>query len=835
MVRRLLLSIWLLVLASALCVYASESVTQTESASPSGTAMHSRPLGPTQTLDETVYLETWETGDLDGWTPVELMDTTGTWHTDTLNAFGGTGHSWWVGDPTVGPHGGYKDDQIEKLESPSITLPATNPTLLFYHRFKAEPAYVAPPDTFPTGYNAWDAMNLRISTDDGATWTVVSNVTPAYNHSSCYSFGWMHCEGHNVPGWTTDHGAVTTDQWHAQTANLSNWAGQTVRLRWVFASDPAFSTAIIPGNGGDTTMFGWMIDNIRVYQTGGDTVFSDNGDNATGWAISGGHGLGGTPWRVEMAAATDTGNTSHVLVCNDLATHLYHPNMQTALMSPYITLGPRAFGTVKADIYVGGDMNCPDLTSGQYVDCDDGWWVEFTPDSGRTWRGMVHPDTVGAGIRYVGPVTPWTWVSQGFTARPWGNLYAYHNNPMRFRIVFEAGCNSFIAEGMKFDSFKVDYREGFERDITTRSIQVRYPNIAQRPFRFKAYYQNIGQDTLNTIQGFWSIQPGINSATFRTRFDLIPGATMTRDTLRTIATAGDYKIRAWFSVAEDNHANDTMRVDTVHVQPVGSDPEVGYDTRKATHYYPYLQGHGPLVHFTTHSDAVLTGSFDIRNIKAQFDLDTTGVDRQIRLHVYSGGTTHPGATELYNQLVTVPANQTGQYSWSTFDMTGVTTMQGLLDDFWVWFEVINPSTTYPYPAILGDLDQGWTDIHNYSWDGTATNPVATDYYMIHATIAAGNAVRDLPGALPMQWSLSQNYPNPFNPTTEIRFSVPRAEQMSIKVYNIMGEEVATLVNGMGQPGTHVVTFDGSNLASGVYVCRLEAASFTATQKMLLMK
>jgi len=87
----------------------------------------------------------------------------------------------------------------------------------------------------------------------------------------------------------------------------------------------------------------------------------------------------------------------------------------------------------------------------------------------------------------------------------------------------------------------------------------------------------------------------------------------------------------------------------------------------------------------------------------------------------------------------------------------------------------------------------------------------------------------------VSFKLSQNYPNPFNPATKIDYTVAQAGPVSIKVYNTLGQQVATLLNENLSPGQYQVTFDGGNLPSGVYYYTLKAGSFTSTKKMVLMK
>lgn len=90
-------------------------------------------------------------------------------------------------------------------------------------------------------------------------------------------------------------------------------------------------------------------------------------------------------------------------------------------------------------------------------------------------------------------------------------------------------------------------------------------------------------------------------------------------------------------------------------------------------------------------------------------------------------------------------------------------------------------------------------------------------------------------AIPQEFTLTQNYPNPFNPSTTIEFGLPKNEFVTVKVYNVLGQEVETLVSGMQDAGTYTVRFDASRLTSGVYFYRVQAGQFSQTKKMLLVK
>jgi hypothetical protein len=88
---------------------------------------------------------------------------------------------------------------------------------------------------------------------------------------------------------------------------------------------------------------------------------------------------------------------------------------------------------------------------------------------------------------------------------------------------------------------------------------------------------------------------------------------------------------------------------------------------------------------------------------------------------------------------------------------------------------------------------------------------------------------------PVDFTLAQNYPNPFNPSTIISYQLPTAGHVDLRVYDVLGREVAVLVNGVQTAGTHSVTFNASSLATGVYMYRLTSGSMTDVKKMLLMK
>jgi endo-1,4-beta-xylanase len=89
--------------------------------------------------------------------------------------------------------------------------------------------------------------------------------------------------------------------------------------------------------------------------------------------------------------------------------------------------------------------------------------------------------------------------------------------------------------------------------------------------------------------------------------------------------------------------------------------------------------------------------------------------------------------------------------------------------------------------------------------------------------------------IPKRFALEQNYPNPFNPSTSIRYTIPSTSRVTLRIFDVLGREVQTLVNTTQVPADYTVTFSAQKLASGVYFYRLDAGGFTETKKLMLLK
>jgi len=207
-----------------------------------------------------------------------------------------------------------------------------------------------------------------------------------------------------------------------------------------------------------------------------------------------------------------------------------------------------------------------------------------------------------------------------------------------------------------------------------------------------------------------------------------------------------------------------------------------------------------------------------------------------------------GVAATSTSLPTIGRTVNGGTTWAT--VSGVASVTGISTAKWV------PTTQRVY--MMGQV--GASGCAEQSTDGGATwsvmNTAAitgiTSMDLVYAgtTVTAYAVASDgsviylqtnLTGidpnnnTIPTSYKLEQNYPNPFNPTTNIRYSLPKASNVSVKIYDMLGHEVMTVVNSYQNAGNYVETVDASRLASGVYFYTIKADNFTETKRMSLVK
>ena len=144
-----------------------------------------------------------------------------------------------------------------------------------------------------------------------------------------------------------------------------------------------------------------------------------------------------------------------------------------------------------------------------------------------------------------------------------------------------------------------------------------------------------------------------------------------------------------------------------------------------------------------------------------------------------------------------------------------------------------PAGDYTYHAYIGDYpDDVWSE-DSFAFEKTGVDGSGLDGWENGGEEFPGEFVSETP--VPADFILAQNYPNPFNPTTKIHFALPSALRVSLKVYNTAGQLVTTLLDGYRQAGWHEVTWDASDLSTGLYIYQLETSGKTFSRKAILVK
>ena len=209
------------------------------------------------------------------------------------------------------------------------------------------------------------------------------------------------------------------------------------------------------------------------------------------------------------------------------------------------------------------------------------------------------------------------------------------------------------------------------------------------------------------------------------------------------------------------------------------------------------------------------------------------------LSTYLAGVTNPGDVDLPVELtsfIATSSNSTATLAWKTateVNNYGFEVQRGMV------------STSQSSEASWGKIGfvqgSGTSNVqHNYSYTDNVGSAGSYSYRLKqidhNGAFVYSQEVEVAVGVAPSVFALAQNYPNPFNPTTSIQFTVPSDGRATLKIYNTLGQEVATLFNGEASAGTfHQVQFNASNLASGVYFSRLEFDGKTQMKKLLLLK
>jgi hypothetical protein len=335
----------------------------------------------------------------------------------------------------------------------------------------------------------------------------------------------------------------------------------------------------------------------------------------------------------------------------------------------------------------------------------------------------------------------------------------------------------------------------------------------------------MGLNNEASVPAFWRVNSGVNNP-------LIPWAAINIGQYVTKAfkwatpNTGNYFFDAFANLSSDmNRTNDTAKAGLVELTP-DSIFEFGYDNRQygyeSFYYFNFDPNEGAYIKYTPAADGVNFNLYG-RYLKAMFqDVGS------IKVHIYQPGTATTPGPEVTSWVATV---NTLAPNWQQFSLSDVPYLQNTHTDFWVYYERVDATSAH----ITGDdIVNGAT--HYFANFGSGLAASDYDFFARAVFGTTPLAVEPEEGVtMPTAFNLYQNSPNPFNPTTVIGYDLPVSAQVNLSVYDLNGRLVADLVNSRQLAGRHEVTFDGSNLASGVYLYKMNAGQFSGSGKMVLLK
>jgi hypothetical protein len=534
--------------------------------------------------EDVFYQEGFENG-LNGWVVQDGTLPSSMWHISNLaTAEGMTPHgtsSWWMGDETIG---GYINQVYVVLDTPVVNALPASTHLTFDLAYACEdPAGATAP------YTGWDGCDVRISTDNGATWTVIAG-TPAYNCTSLYSFGFIHGEGANMAGW-----GGTSDGWQTADFDLSTYAGQNVKIRFAFASDGAFCTT------NDGSLFGMIVDNIQLASYSNNAEAGEGGMTYTSMV-----GVGGQLFHIADAGATAPSPT-HALVCsNDQGS--YNSGMLDWAISPSITL-PTS-GDIRADVFAQGLFDDNDA----WPDVDF-WHFEVSPDNGTAWNYMSNPGDDPNGDDYVYSDIPDAWTAWSTGYQQGGYVTMFAGQTVKFRLGFESDADTPIGTGLMFDNFTVYYTvflptpQSLTSSIEDNNVTLNWAS----PFSGGQEGWLAWDDgELYTSIGATAGEAVIDASARWTATDLLPfsGGSITQIKFIPCEAACDYSVKIWSGAGGATEAysqavptvtlNDwtTVTLTTPYPITVGEELYIGYTADTTTgnpcglDAGPAVAGHG---------------------------------------------------------------------------------------------------------------------------------------------------------------------------------------------------------------------------------------------------
>jgi len=731
-----------------------------------------------------------------GTVPITISDTefpewrdSTNWHPDDWNAFNNEGKSWWVADTSYGIAGGYSNHWYDVLETPPVVLSGTGQRLSFMHRYSVE---------IPVkyeDYDGWDGMNVRISTDHGKSWKILESPSQPYTCSSLYSFGHEHAEGPGIPGW-----AGKLNDWSRVVFDISAYRTDTVIIRFAFASDPEYSTI-----DGDSSMFGWQIDNIRISNRLGNLFF----DEAVNSKMVPKNIANEVRFLEGNYRLRESGRGGGISTYNALDVDSYSESVDFVSEQSFFTGTDNQPGVsvhwaqeVTYDYFLNtyGRKSYND-ENGRLIS-----YVNWNTESGKNnafWIGYAAIFGAGNG-ETVNPLTSLDIVAHELThgVTEYSAGLIYENEPGALNESFSDIFGTVI-ETTEFGLNQNSWQFG-------ENIFTNYPNIRSmedpksrhQPDTYKGeYWRNSTSDPVsNNDYGGVHVNSGVQNYWF---YLLSVGGTGENDHGNAYSVNG---------IGIEDAAKIAYRNLTLYLQPTSEFFDAAFYSEQAA---IDLFGENSPQHVSVIDAWYAVGIYFTPRIS---------VPSIIKFVVKPGQETEKsvrimnlGMKNLNIQNIEISGDRFQLSSDLNFPVS-------ILPEEELRFNV---------RFIAQSMDEVSGQITLYSDD---PNEPAKTIALIGNE--ENNVLTDISKTGHQDLRLDQNFPNPFTAETRITYTLPDETGVTLTVYSLSGEEVRTLVNQRQTEGQHSVSWDGTNnyglrLRDGIYIYTIRTDDFITSKRLII--
>jgi len=795
------------------------------------------------------------------------------WHASE-NAPEADGNAYWCADEAIGPDGGYLDEWMQYLDTPSVTVGA-DASVSAKLKWNVEPWAGATVGGSCT--DGWDSANVRVSADGGNTWDLLEDANLPY-HFDC-GYGWIYNDGeyetggslnHLAPGWGDASGGREFVDFYA---DLSAYVDQDVIIRFAFGSDPAYSTF------DQTDMTGFEVDNIVIEDANG-VLYDDNADES---ADNNTMTPSGEVWE---------GQFYDYLSCDDArpgacgAWEWYEPGLAfngnvlhdishlagkdviikfscrydadddggvgTGLFVDDFILYKESSGNYPAPNDLVGesgdteahlswqDMNLSGEFDYDWTNMEDGYTYSIYMSSGYAWAGQKFDVAGEATINSMQVYSTMTGNATtdiaGFSKQ--GALFNSSPDFTLYDVSLVPGWNTIDLTGLGWtfnNGFILAYEFSTEGDYDNGGTILFQGTLDDTAAPSSNSMISFGGGSWGTwaesaaggglSDGEWAIRANVTLAgagvTYNVQRDGVQVASsidtyMHTDTGLTNNIEYTYTVSATYSDGTESDPSESIIVlpqaQTVH--------EEMYDDGTAEEgWNPDGSGQFVAVRFAAH---------DAGEGIMRFKWYQQGDGGAFYVKIWEDDNGLPGE-EIYSG-VQVSGNVDG---WNQRDLSS----EGLVVDCDFWVGMKRFSSSMPIGVdTSSNSGNSMNSDDGISWASVEGN------VMLRVDIDAGEnggepceSLSNFDDMIPSVFNVSNAYPNPFNPATKIDIDVPEAGILNVGVYNLKGQLISTLLNETVYPGTHSIVWNGSDLTSGLYIFSVTYGEKTYNQKITLVK